>query len=102
MSWPRGDSIWRAPASERGAWTVSAFAVRMLSCSLAFATSGGHDAVWASTVAVANVAIAEALIKPASTLFISSLPVGYTWVDWRDPYGPPPGLVSAELLLGYE
>jgi hypothetical protein len=42
---------------------------------LAFATSGGHEAVCASTVAVANVAIATALMKAAYDLFIMSLPL---------------------------
>jgi hypothetical protein len=50
-------------------------AVRFSIIALAFATSGGQDPVWASTVAVANVAIAKALKMPANTFFIASLPL---------------------------
>jgi hypothetical protein len=42
---------------------------------LALATSGGHEAVCASTVAVANVAIANALMRAANVLFIMFLPL---------------------------
>src|SRR5207248_4360879 len=63
----------------------------MLNCSLAFATSGGHDGVWASTVAVANTAIAKALIKAASSLFIAFLPIGLGGRLARTPMAPPIG-----------
>ena len=53
--------------------------------------------VLASTVAVANTAIAKALIKPASSLFIAFLPIGLGGRLARTPMAPPDWFTAASI-----